>query len=426
MESARSLSRPGRRYGEGMSHPVGRLRRELIMAAVAIVVLGLMLVAINRLGWRPQLIWGYFWSGVTAIAVIVGGRRLPLPVLCVVGALLAVGSVVAGDDVGIAPPLFLIAPLCLAAFFAISLSARPTLSIAVFSIASIFTVVPFFSLATVLWGPNRTGTVGERLGLFDWSSITLLLAGSVLTSILGLSVRRQRIVVDLLRKRTSELEELRSFETQRVVEHTRSMLAREIHDEVAHHVAALVITSNAGLRLSDEHPERLPAIMRDLSLGGKEALGALRRIVRVLQVRTGEVDPARQAALGTGLREIAERVGRAGLLVEYEILGDESLTGQQCTAVLLIAQEALTNVLLHSSSRRARLELTIDSGLVKLTIADEGPASERFPDLPLGGTGLASMGDRTRALGGSIMAGPSEPEGWTVRAEFPRVARSAL
>jgi signal transduction histidine kinase len=70
-------------------------------------------------------------------------------------------------------------------------------------------------------------------------------------------------------------------------------------------------------------------------------------------------------------------------------------------ALYRIAQEALTNVLHHSGSLIARVDLAEVESEVRLTVRDEGIASEGVIESG-GGVGIASMRERVRALGGRL------------------------
>jgi signal transduction histidine kinase len=90
-------------------------------------------------------------------------------------------------------------------------------------------------------------------------------------------------------------------------------------------------------------------------------------------------------------------------------------------AVVRVAQEALTNVLVHSEAGRASLRLTAPAGApgaLVLDVADPGPA-RGLPGSPGGGNGLVHMRERAAACGGTLHAGPADVGGWLVRMEVP-------
>lgn len=87
-------------------------------------------------------------------------------------------------------------------------------------------------------------------------------------------------------------------------------------------------------------------------------------------------------------------------------------------ACFRIIQEALTNVVRHSGSREARVQVRYDERAVRLRIDDDGPATGT--DAGGSGKGLAGMRERSAALGGTIEAGPRPDGGFRVSAVLPR------
>ncbi|MZD09489.1 sensor histidine kinase, partial [Streptomyces sp. SID5785] len=92
-------------------------------------------------------------------------------------------------------------------------------------------------------------------------------------------------------------------------------------------------------------------------------------------------------------------------------------------AAFRIVQEALTNVVRHSGSRRARVRVRHDADTVTLTVDDDGPASHA--EAGGSGNGLAGMRERAAALGGTIEAGPRPDGGFRVVAGLPRTPPAA-
>jgi signal transduction histidine kinase len=68
-------------------------------------------------------------------------------------------------------------------------------------------------------------------------------------------------------------------------------------------------------------------------------------------------------------------------------------------AVYRIAQEAITNVIRHTSSKRCYVTVTAQDHHLDLTIADDGPG---FPPEFHFGVGLNSIRERAEELGGHI------------------------
>jgi signal transduction histidine kinase len=111
-------------------------------------------------------------------------------------------------------------------------------------------------------------------------------------------------------------------------------------------------------------------------------------------------------------------------------------------AAYRVVQESLTNVVRHAAASRAEVTVTHGDDRVVVEVTDDGKGLEPPPaaadrlrpaDSPVdsdrqdrrsdrSGWGLVGMRERTRALGGSLEAGPRPEGGFRVRASLPVVA----
>ena len=177
----------------------------------------------------------------------------------------------------------------------------------------------------------------------------------------------------------------------------RRRIARELHDGTAPTLVALSLDLT---RLARGLP---PGELRDLADGcaklAEQSLRELRTVTFVLHPPVLE-----RAGLVEALRWLADGFGRrSGISV---VLGADEMPRERLRpdvelALYRIAQEALTNVLHHSGSLIARVDLAEVESEVRLTVRDEGIASEGVIESG-GGVGIASMRERVRALGGRL------------------------
>ena len=88
---------------------------------------------------------------------------------------------------------------------------------------------------------------------------------------------------------------LRSLDTNRRVavetarHDERLELARELHDVVAHHIAAIVVQSQAARLVAAKRPQHLPAALAAIESAGGDALIAMRQVIGLL--RDGDDPP---------------------------------------------------------------------------------------------------------------------------------------
>lgn len=146
-----------------------------------------------------------------------------------------------------------------------------------------------------------------------------------------------------------------------------------------------------------------------------EAMRELRATLEVL--RTDVVAP------GTGLDridELAERARTAGIELSVTVTGVErTLPSDVDRAAYRIVQEALTNVARHADRARTTIELVYGEHVLTVRVDDQGPGAWRPRRSRHRGTGLTGMGERVRALGGTLAAASRPDGGFSVRAELP-------
>jgi signal transduction histidine kinase len=85
------------------------------------------------------------------------------------------------------------------------------------------------------------------------------------------------------------------------------------------------------------------------------------------------------------------------------------------SAAWYITSEALNNVVRHAGARRCEVRLSCSDGL-EIVVADDGRG---ITSVATDRTGLRSMSERARALGGTCTVGCNDLGGTTVRAILP-------
>lgn len=265
------------------------------------------------------------------------------------------------------------------------------------------------------------------------SAMATLASLAVAAASVGTLVHQLERTTDELAARNAELRRLGAVQAEQAVLTERTRIARELHDVVAHHVSAIVVQAQAATRVADRNPEAPLEATRWIAGAGKEALTAMRGVVSVLRAEgPAELAPTVRLA---DIEAAAERVRAAGVAVDVHLpaaaggAATRELPPDVVLAAVRITQEALTNVLLHSSASRVRVTLVERGDALRLTVEDPGPA--RGDGTTRSGHGLMHMAERARACGGSVTAGPAVsgpagtgaagtgPSGWTVQAVLP-------
>ena len=194
----------------------------------------------------------------------------------------------------------------------------------------------------------------------------------------------------------------------------RNRLAREMHDTVAQSLTGLILqidTAKTSVETGD-----LSAAKELLSMARVQAKRALEDTRRAVQ----GLAPASLELLTTA-KAIAEEARRFetenGIPALFIQTGDEHpLLPEQQTALLRIAQEALTNARKHAQAQRVRVGLQFGPDYVSLIVEDDGigfDVDAAITPGPQGGYGLFGMRERARLLDGELEI--ESPSGWGTR-----------
>ncbi|MQY04093.1 sensor histidine kinase [Actinomadura macrotermitis] len=199
----------------------------------------------------------------------------------------------------------------------------------------------------------------------------------------------------------------------------RLRIARELHDDVGHHLSLINVQAAAALRRLRRNaatgPEQAEAALDAIKQSSREALRELRATLGMLR-EAGERAPTAPPPSLARIGELAASARLAGLDVRTHISGGErSLPAEVELAAYRIAQESLTNVARHARATAATVRIDCGPRQVTVEVTDDGRGPAGGP----GGSGIAGMRERARALGGEMTAGPAPGGGFAVRACLP-------
>lgn len=199
----------------------------------------------------------------------------------------------------------------------------------------------------------------------------------------------------------------------------RELLARELHDTVAHHVSAIAIRAQAGRVVGASDPTAAIDALAVIEGEATRALSEMRLMVRTL--REGEeLDLAPQR----GLDDIERLAFGTVPPVDVALLGSlDDVRPTVGAAVYRMAQESITNAVRHARhATRITVRVTGSDDTVSLMVADDGEPHATGRGWT--GYGLIGMTERAALLGGTLAAGPGASGGWTVDAVLPKAGAS--
>ncbi|HEX4094558.1 MAG TPA: histidine kinase [Trebonia sp.] len=218
----------------------------------------------------------------------------------------------------------------------------------------------------------------------------------------------------------------------------RARIAREIHDVLAHSLAAVSVNLQAAEGLLGELPaadrrsevvkameciERAVAFTRDGMTETRRAILALRE-----GADADAGDPAAAAAgpaptrLVAELRKLTDEYRADGdAVVDLELIGEPRPVGAEAALTAYrTAQEALTNARKHAPGAPVTVGLTFLSAELEVRVVNALPAADGAGPLAHTGAGygLTGLKERAALAGGTLTAGPEDGQ-WSVHLRIP-------
>ena len=199
-------------------------------------------------------------------------------------------------------------------------------------------------------------------------------------------------------------------------EDERKRLARELHDDLNQHVAAVSIAMGNLKR-------HIPAEQIELRDQSDRIHQNLVRLAENVSRMSHELHPAILDYYGLA-PAIHECCDEFAALTGVRVLlnTDGSFDGVPPSIALSayrIVQEALQNVAKHAHADTARIELSHLDGLLRLTISDSGIGMDPDSVGTRTGLGLMDINERARLAGGSVEIRSNRNQGTSLTVEIP-------
>jgi signal transduction histidine kinase len=191
----------------------------------------------------------------------------------------------------------------------------------------------------------------------------------------------------------------------------RMRIARELHDVLGHHLAALSIQLEHAVHVATDSVR--PDIEAAQS-STRQMLSEVRSVVS--SMRTSE-----HLDLAPILNSLAKRVLSPKISLDLPqclALADSARTH----AVLRCVQEIITNTVKHSGATHLWITIAVVDGTIEVSARDDGRATR--PTLP--GAGLTGMKERFESFGGHVEFRSQPDAGFVLRAHLPAHAQDKL
>lgn len=225
--------------------------------------------------------------------------------------------------------------------------------------------------------------------------------------IITLDTTEQRAASDVLKKLSNNL--------MTVQEDERAHLARELHDEVSQHLAALNMGLHA-MKGSIGEPAQLA-----------ECIGQVDALANTVKNLSAELRPSvlddlgLVAAVRWYLARQRQRTGHGITFDANVAVGNVPLA--ITTASFRVVQEAVTNAINHSGCNALTIRLYNEDGNLHIEVSDDGRGFDMRDQVSKsatdGGLGLLIMNERVSQLGGEFEIDSEPGRGTKVLASFP-------
>jgi signal transduction histidine kinase len=233
--------------------------------------------------------------------------------------------------------------------------------------------------------------------LFQW-----LAGAGVLAAVVG-------TVLVWARRRAAR--QLALANAQTALAEERARIARDLHDDLGANLARIGVLTELVER-SINHPENARQQLAKID-------STARDLTRQLDSVVWAVDPANDTleSLARYLHGHAEEyLGLAGIrchFINTETMPAVSLSSSFRHHLLMIAKEALHNVVSHAAATVVTISIAVQGGQLRIEIADNGHGMPTAAAL-IPGHGLANMKSRAASLGGICEFLPPESGSGTV------------
>lgn len=196
----------------------------------------------------------------------------------------------------------------------------------------------------------------------------------------------------------------------------RQDLAREVHDELAQGVTAVRTLAAAIVQRVGADATPVGAMAERIGAVSAGLQAEVRRILlRLREALPGNLPDSLGACVA------AWQACHEGVTVALEVtLARENVPAPVLRTAQRLVQEALTNVVRHSTADRVVISLQSAAGGLSIAVADNGRGEVVSPaPTPGSGLGLAGLRERVALLGGRVDFGWRPPAGWQVQAWLP-------
>jgi PAS domain S-box-containing protein len=206
-------------------------------------------------------------------------------------------------------------------------------------------------------------------------------------------------------------------------EEERARIARELHDDINQRLALLA----NGVQEFEQATSagRDPLQTKQL----RELWQLTTDIATAIERMSYQLHPSKLHYLGlaSAVRDLCQEFSRQHKIEVECVVRDlpQDLDENVSLSLFRTVQESLRNVVKHSHSRHAKVELTRQAGVIHLQVSDDGLGFNPDQGRNKHGLGLVSMGERLRSVGGEFSIWSKPSMGTQVKGTAPATTKAA-
>ncbi|PZF85844.1 sensor histidine kinase [Micromonospora endophytica] len=326
--------------------------------------------------------------------------------------------------------------------FAYYAAGYPAVGLAVPVAAALFSAAEYGRLAAAVSVTVLVVVVSVGFRLAEGQDFSFVvgyeLAGHVLLMgaaiALGDSVRsRRRAQADA--QRIAELTEARyQQQADARVQQERISIARDLHDSLGHTTSVIALHADVAREALGRDDDVARSALELIRSTAGRSMADLRRTVTLLR---SPDERHRTVVSLANLDAVTRAAHAAGFDVVLDVRVDDELPASVEAAAFRIVQEAITNVVRHSTGSRVEIQVRQNGPQLTLSVLDSGAdqpsagvSADQFAAAQVsdaqnsqtttgpGGHGITGMRERAESLGGTLTAEP-RAQGFLVRAVLP-------
>ncbi|MDO5676322.1 MAG: histidine kinase [Propionibacteriaceae bacterium] len=196
----------------------------------------------------------------------------------------------------------------------------------------------------------------------------------------------------------------------------RILLARELHDTIAHDLTSIALQAEVARNSSDNDNEA----WTNVANMSRSALADLRSVITLLRTDpTDQLDAGSftHASVLDTLEEASGRLSSAGFTVDYNTSPEDAVALRLAPAgaIYPISREAINNIIQHGDpDESVHVNAAIEDGFAEVSFKNKRSSRAKPP----AGLGITGMAERAALVGGHVVSCPSNDH-WLTQVSCP-------